>query len=185
MSFTKTARLNLCGGGGWDAEMVARWLEDYANEQIPKYTRIWMQSLGKRGEHWANIGYAGTVFHDETHPHFIPKASAIVEDNRVIIEATGPEVVFAEFGAGVYADPGQNDLAAGTGQLGFIVDPGTWSEGPEGWHTWSKWINGGRKGEYPYNVEPGKGLHTAWNDIRQMYEALGQLAFQYEVGVDD
>lgn len=192
MSFTKTAKLSLTGDG-WDAEMVARWLQTYAEEMIPQYTEKWLTSLGKRAETQADAAYKTTVKFNENYPLEPTTVMATVDGNVLTIDAEGPEVTFSEFGAGLYAEPEKNELAGKPGLLGFSIAPGTYSMGPGGAKTFLM-TDAAKDYGYPPgpiplskwegNVIPGRGLLAAWNDIKRVYEAFGKLAFQNETGID-
>ena len=194
MSFTKTAKLNLGGGGGWDADMVALWLNTYAEEMIPHYTEKWLKSLGTRAEYQADAAYKTTVkFSEDVYPLAPTTVTSSVEGNVLTIDAEGPEVTFSEFGAGLYAEAAENELAAKPALLGFAVAPGTYSMGPEGAKTFLMTDAAKEYGyppgpiplaEWAGNVIPGRGLLAAWNDIKKMYEVFGQLAFQDDTGID-
>lgn len=191
MSYPKTAKLSLTGGDGYDADVIASWLQVYADTIIPKYTEIWLKSLGVRAENQADAAYKTTVKFSPWYPLRPTTVTSNVEGNVLTIDAEGPEVTFSEFGAGLYAEPEKNELAANPMVLGFAVAPGTYSMGP-GDRTF---LITDRAGDYGYppgpvplkdwagNVIPGRGLLTAWNDIKQTYEVFGQLAFQGQ-GID-
>lgn len=94
-----------------------------------------------------------------------------------VISAKGREVCFLEFGTGVYADPGHP--FADSSKLGFLVYPGSWSEGPEGQKTWSSWINSGKSPEtYPYNREPTRAMEIAYNTILFRLQEVAKEVFQ-------
>ena len=189
MRFQKTAKLDLTGDG-WDAEFVAKWLQTYANEMIPEYTKIWMRNLARRAKSRADAAYATTVKYDTYHPLQIPRVTNKATKNGLTVTAFGPEVAFAEFGAGKYADAGLNELSTGAGENGIAVDAGAWSMGPEGARHFED-TDAAIKYKLPpgpiplsdweYNVEPGRGLLAAWNDIKQSYQAMGIVAFN---GID-
>ena len=186
VSFKKTAKLDLTGGSGWDAEFVARWLKTYANDMIPEYTKIWMRNLGRKTKSVADAAYATTVKYDAYHPLQIPRVTTQATKNGLTVTAFGPEVAFCEFGAGYYADAGMNELSTGTMQNGFIVAPGEWSMGPEGKEHFLETDAATPPGPVPliawkYNVKPGRGLNEAWNAIKQAYQAMGLAAFN---GID-
>ena len=191
MSYPKTAKLSLTGGDGYDADVVATWLQVYADTLIPRYTEKWLKSLGIRSKHQAEAAYKKTVKFDDRFPLQPTTVTSEVEDNVLTIDAEGPEVAFSEFGAGLYANPEENELAANPMLLGFAVAPGTYSMGPGA----KTFLITDRASDYGYppgpvplkdwdgNVIPGRGLLTAWNDIKKTYEVFGQLAFQ-DQGID-
>ena len=189
MSFTKKVQWNLTGDSGWDGEMVARWLETYAHDRIPHYTEKWLKSLGSRSKVQGEAAYAQTYKFDEYHPLMPTTVDYTVNKNTLTIEASGREVAFSEFGAGVYADP-SHELASGAAALGVDIYPGTWSMGPEGAMHFLETDAATPPGPIPlakwrYNVIPGRGMLAVWNDIKQTYEIFAQAAFQHDMGIDD
>ena len=96
---------------------------------------------------------------------------SVTPDGQGII-AEGDQVVFLEFGTG---EPTQDHELSGT--LNIEIMPGSWSESPEGKHTWSKWLTsdpnsrfGGKAGRrwgqsYPYNTTPRPGMWAAYKAI--------------------
>ena len=95
-------------------------------------------------------------------------------DNGYAIKAEGSQVVFLEFGAGV---PTQDHELSGP--LPIEIMPGSWSEGPDGAHTWSKWLEDGRRFEdYPYNKTPRMGMWEAYKAIVAAQERIAKEVFQ-------
>ncbi len=105
----------------------------------------------------------------------------VTPDGRGII-AMGDQVVFLEFGTGTQT----TDHPELSGTLSIEIMPGSWSESPEGKHTWSTWLAGGnfkgrwlqrRFGEYPYNTTPKPGLWEAYKAIQANQERIAKEVF--------
>lgn len=179
MRFNKTAKLDL-NGDGWDADFVVRWLKTYTDQVIPECTEKWMRNMAARAKARASEGYAKTVKFDEDHPFQKPRVTTRATKNNLTVTAYGQEVVFAEFGAGYYADSADNELSPGLMQEGIIVYPGTWSKSPEGYgHIYETDLEGGSVPlkQWKYNVKPGRGLSEACDDIKQTYAEMARLGF--------
>ena len=183
MKFKKTAKLDL-NGNGWDAEFVARWLNTYTDQVIPENTKKWMRNMAARAKQKADEGYSRTKKYDPYHPFRQPRVTTKATKNRLTVTAFGQEVVFAEFGAGYYADAGKNELSPGLMQEGIVVYPGTFSDSEDGMgYIRQTDLYGGPipLKDWQYNMDPGRGLNTAVEDLRQTYVDMGRLAFE---GVD-
>lgn len=189
MNIVKNVKLDLSGNSAWDTEFTARWLQTYANEMIPYYTKKMLRSLGYRERTTAERAYAKTVKYDKMHPLIPTTVDYNVSGNKLTITASGPEVGFSEFGAGFFADPG-HELAGNATALGIDVYPGSWSLGPEGYGHFSETDAAHPPGPIPlekwwFNVIPGRGMLAAWDDIKYIYRAMAEAAFQYDVGLED
>lgn len=100
---------------------------------------------------------------------------SVDENGTITIGADDDEICFIEFGAGVYAESEKNDLSIYTKGLGFYVFPGSWSLFHK--KTYQRWEAEGRPGEYQYNIQPLRGLHTAYNLILNDLEKLAKEVF--------
>ena len=101
------------------------------------------------------------------------------------IRADGEQVVFLEFGTGVKVQ----DHPELSNTLSIEIMPGSWSESPEGKHTWSTWLEGGYVGkgktrwiqrrfdEYPYNTEPRPGMWEAYKAIVAAQDRIAHEVF--------
>lgn len=102
----------------------------------------------------------------------LPNGSAII--------AQGSQVMFLEFGAGV--ETKDHELS---GTLNIEIMPGSWSEGPEGKHTWSQWLDssgrflgvGRRFSDYPYNRTPRAGMWEAYKAIQAAQQKVAEEVF--------
>lgn len=96
-----------------------------------------------------------------------------VEGNTVIIRAYGENVIFVEFGAGVYADNGEYQ------QLGF--EPGVWSE----WHyqTYQAWVAAGMPGEYRSNQVAAHSFDNIINDLDTHINNAAYTAYKKVYGL--
>jgi len=92
------------------------------------------------------------------------------------IRADGEQVVFLEFGTGTKT---QNHQLSSP--LPISIEPGSWSESPEGMHTWSKWLRSqnwaGAYKEYPYNTTPRPGLWEAYKAIVANQDRIAHEVF--------
>lgn len=138
--------------------------ETWRKQKITEYIR----KLCELGAAAAQQTYGGSV------------QVSVTPDGKGII-AEGDQVVFLEFGTGVKTT--DHELSK---PLSIEIMPGSWSEGPEGKHTWSTWLNGGyykgrwlqrRFEEYPYNTEPRPGLYEAYKAIVANQERIVQEVF--------
>ena len=84
------------------------------------------------------------------------------------IVASGSQVVFLEFGTGIYAGLYTQDSDLGD-SLDIEISPGSWSRSPEGKGTYDRWEreHEGDMSEYPWNMEPRMGMHEAYKAIRR------------------
>lgn len=101
---------------------------------------------------------------------------SVTPDGKGII-AEGDQVVFLEFGTGTKTQ--DHELSA---PLSIEIVPGSWSEGPEGKHTWSEWLRsqdwaGAMKG-YPYDTQPRPGLYEAYKAIVANQDRIAQEVFK-------
>lgn len=104
----------------------------------------------------------------------------VTPDGKGVI-AEGDQVIFLEFGTGVKVQ--DHELSS---PLPIEIIPGSWSESPEGKHTWSKWLQGGdvhgkwiqrRFDEYPYNTEPRAGMWEAYKAIVAAQDKIAEEVF--------
>ncbi len=91
------------------------------------------------------------------------------------VEATGPAVLFIEFGTGVVAEVNPGDHPEGA-EHGMI--PGSWSRGPQGKgyvdspdHGW--WYGGQRV----YGSPPNACMHRSKQVVRENFERLAKEVF--------
>lgn len=133
--------------------------EVWRKQKITEY----IHKLCLEGARAAKAAYGGQV---DVH---------VMEDGRGII-AQGDQVIFLEFGAGVYTE--DHGLTIGS-DLNIIIAPGGWSEGdPEGQHTWSQWVASGRPLEkYPYNQKPRAGMLEAYKAIVAAQDRIANEVF--------
>lgn len=109
----------------------------------------------------------------------------VTPDGKGII-GIGDQVVFLEFGTGVKVQ----DHPELSNTLPIDIMPGSWSESPEGKHTWSTWLEGGYIGkdkqrwiqrrfdEYPYNTEPRPGMWEAYKAILANQDRIAKEVFE-------
>lgn len=110
-----------------------------------------VKRLAEIGQQAAEDAYGPSV-------HVYPEKTG---DNTWTIYAEGRGVCFIEFGTGVYAKA--EDVYE---DIPFSVAPGSWSEGPDGAHTWSQWMEAGKDPySYPYNHVPHPGMLAAYQAI--------------------
>ena len=168
MSIKKSVHVNLFGSGGDSLEWATEWLEIYAKNIIPDYVEQGLTTIGALAAMNAEIAYGDADVSMEY----------ATQNNMLTVTATGPEVVFWEFGTGTYADPAQ-ELAGNTSALGFDVYPGSWSEGPEGKLKYYMVKYGGMSmDEWPYTKVPRRAMLAAYNAVKQQYQNLMQGAFE-------
>lgn len=88
------------------------------------------------------------------------------------IRADGDQVVFLEFGAGVYT----TDHGLST-PLNILIYPGGWSE-TEGEHKWSEWIAAGKDPyQFPWNKQPRAGMYEAYKAIVAAQDRVAHEVF--------
>lgn len=149
--------------------------EVWRKRKITEY----LSRLAKIGRDAAEKAYYG----GSVNPNHMPsgeeglRVSVVDTPDGIVIRATGSQVVFMEFGAGVYVQ--DHELSQ---PLPIEIMPGSWSESPEGAHTWSKWLEDGRRfGDYKYNRSPRAGMYEAYKAIVEAQERIAQEVF----GKDD
>lgn len=97
----------------------------------------------------------------------------VTPDGKGIL-AQGDQVIFLEFGAGVYTE--DHGLTIGA-DLNIVIAPGGWSE-TEGVHTWSQWVASGRPlDKYPYNQKPRAGMLEAYKAIVAAQDRVANEVF--------
>lgn len=134
-------------------------LEAYEVERKRKIT-MYMQRLCEVGAAAAQKAYGSLV------------TVTVTPDGRGMI-AHGDQVIFLEFGSGVLTK--DHELS---GPLPIEIMPGSWSEGPEGKHTWSQWLESGRRfTDYPYNTNPRAGMWEAYKAIVAAQERIANEVF--------
>lgn len=129
------------------------------------------------------LAQCGEVAAQRTYGSSVTVKAHKAADGTWEILANGKQVVFLEFGTGVKVQDHQ-ELS---NTLPIEIMPGSWSESPEGKHTWSTWLAGGNiKGkwrqrrfeEYPYNTEPRPGMWEAYKAIVENQNRIAQEVFK-------
>lgn len=146
--------------------------EVWRRQKITKY----LQRLAEIGRDAAERAYYG----GSVNPNHMPsgeeglRVSVVDTPDGIVIRAEGSQVIFMEFGAGVYVQ--DHELSQ---PLPIEVIPGSWSESPEGAHTWSKWLKDGRRfEEYKYNRTPRAGMYEAYKAIVAAQEKVAKEVFE-------
>ena len=124
----------------------------------------YIHKLCEVGANAAQQAYGGLV---EVH---------VTPDGKGII-AQGDQVVFLEFGTGEQT----RDRPEISKPLPIDIVPGSWSESPEGQHTWSAWLRSwsaekAYKG-YPYNTKPRAGMWEAYKAIVAAQDRIANEVF--------
>lgn len=131
------------------------------------------------------LAQCGEVAAQRTYGSLISVKSHKTADGTWEILANGDQVVFLEFGTGVKVQ----DHPELSNTLSIEIMPGSWSESPEGKHTWSTWLEGGYVGkgktrwiqrrfdEYPYNTEPRPGMWEAYKAIVANQDRIAKEVF--------
>lgn len=97
----------------------------------------------------------------------------VTPDGKGIL-AQGDQVIFLEFGAGVYTE--DHGLTIGA-DLSIVIAPGGWSE-TEGEHRWSQWIAEGKDPyKFPYNQKPRAGMLEAYKAIVAAQDRVANEVF--------
>ncbi len=169
MSVVKRATINLFSTDGQSVGAASLWLQNYANSVVPTLAKKGLEEIASMAKAAAAAEYGGAGVNMDSR----------VENNTATVIASGSQVAFWEFGTGTYADPGANELSAGTHALGFDVYPGSWSYGPEGkWRYKDVEEKRVPMDKWPYAKYPRPGLLAAYNAIKQQYALLMQGAFK-------
>lgn len=143
-------------------------LEDYEKVRKQRITE-YVHKLCVKGAEAAHKTYHT----DKIHVEVLPDGKGI--------KAHGDQVVFLEFGTGVTVQ--DHELSS---PLPIEIMPGSWSESPEGKHTWSIWLQGGEfKGrwlqrrfeDYPYNTTPRPGMWEAYKAIEAAQRQVAEEVF--------
>ena len=153
-----------------DPDSIQTGLENL--EQYLKFERVIIKyrllaSLAQKAAEAAAAAYPSFV-------SVVPKVD--YEKGRAVIRAHDSEICFIEFGAGVFADPGTYDFVKEADiNLGIKIYPGSWSK--DHWRTFQKWDEGGRVGDYQWNLEQHAGLVKAYNAVVQNMEQIAREVF--------
>ena len=156
----------------FDVQSINRAIEALEKHEVWRKQKVteYVKRLTKVGVETAQTTYGGQVS-----VNMIPSMDGI--------RAQGDQVVFLEFGTGVKVQ----DHPELSNTLPIEIMPGSWSEGPEGKHTWSTWLAGGyirgnwsqrRFNEYPYNTEPRPGMWNAYKAIEAAQEKTAKEVFK-------
>lgn len=95
------------------------------------------------------------------------------DPNTYIISASGQDVAFVEFGAGMYAGNPPNEFGS---EMSIGIYPGSWSRYHE--RTWNKWIAKDKpKAEYPYNIVPANAFPKAYALMKNSIHPLARSIF--------
>lgn len=145
-------------------------LEEFARD-LPSKNEEFLRRLARKGN-----DVAATLFqygNQNPIPGNVKMTYYAVDDHTWVIEASGTQVCFLEFGTGVYADSGHKYAS----QMPFEVRPGSWSD--EHGKTYQDWLNNKdpNKGEYRYNGYPVRALLSAYNYMKDSAEALANEVF--------
>lgn len=125
---------------------------------------LYMQKLTQIGEVAAQRAY-GSLVTVKSHKD---------GRGRWEIRADGDQVIFLEFGAGVYTE--DHGLTIGS-DLNILIYPGGWSE-TEGKHRWSEWIAAGNDPyKFPYNQRPRAGMLEAYKAIVAAQDRVAREVF--------
>lgn len=168
----------------FDIQSINKAIKELEHHEVVRKQRIteYIHKLCLKGAEAANKTYNSKR---ETKPSRKRSKSSsifveVLPDGKGI-KAKGDQVVFLEFGTGVKVR--DHELSA---PLPVEIMPGSWSESPEGKHTWSTWLQGGEfKGkwiqrrfeDYPYNTEPRPGMWEAYKAIQAAQEQLANEVF--------
>ncbi len=147
-------------------DIAVREVNRYAKER-ERLIGVYVQRLAQCGEVAAQKAYG---------PLVTVRAHKDAQGNWEI-RADGEQVVFLEFGSGTKTQ--DHSLSA---PLPINIQPGSWSEGPEGKHTWSRWLreqnwSGGYK-SYPYDTRPRAGLWEAYKAIQANQDRIAREVFK-------
>lgn len=92
-------------------------------------------------------------------------------ENGYVIKANGKDLVFVEFGTGMYASP--NEFGE---NLGIGIYPGAWSRYHE--RTWNHWVNKGYpQDEYPYTIFPANAIPKVMDELKVNAHTLAREIF--------
>lgn len=121
------------------------------------------------------LAQCGEVAAQRTYGSLVSVKSHKTADGTWEILANGDQVVFLEFGTGVYTH--KHEIAGNN--LGITIEPGSWSESPEGKHTWSQWLNSWtwNHKDYPYNTHPRPGMYEAYKAIVANQDRIAKEVF--------
>lgn len=155
----------------YDIQSINKAIEAIEKHEVWRKQKIteYIHKLCLVGAEAAKKTYGGLI-HVEVTP-----------DGKGII-GIGDQVVFLEFGTGVKVQ----DHPVLSHTLPITIEPGSWSESPEGKHTWSKWLEeyGGRYNdspgyrEYPYNTNPRPGMWEAYKAILANQDRIAKEVFE-------
>lgn len=157
----KTIEIDLFDPQSIDA--AVKQLRKFAKERERKID-LYLMKLAQLGEVTAQRAYGGQV---QVRAH----------KNRYRqweVRADGDQVIFLEFGAGVYTE--DHALTIGS-NLNIIIAPGGWSE-TEGEGTWGRWVADGKPlDKYPYNQRPRAGMYEAYKAIVANQDRIAEEVF--------
>lgn len=93
------------------------------------------------------------------------------EENGYVIKANGKDLVFVEFGTGMYAS--SNEFGD---NLGIGIYPGSWSRYHE--RTWNNWVEKGYpQDEYPYTIFPANAIPKVMDELVVNAHSLAREVF--------
>lgn len=142
-------------------------LNDY-RKWVDERTEKLLDRLATEAVYAAQIAFNDAVGEDMTPPVVLKRKTA----DGYLIEASGEDVVFLEFGTGALTNA--HELS---GNLSIEVSPGSWSR-TEGIGTYEKWIESGKPlSEYPYNKPAAEGMYKAYKAIINKFSQIAREVF--------
>ena len=91
----------------------------------------------------------------------------------ILVEASGVNIAFIEFGAGAEANSGIYPYTKDPDSDAFT--PGSWSK--DNGRTYQRWENAGYPGLYYYEQPPARGFDTAISELREMIKQAADEVF--------
>lgn len=143
-------------------------LDEWSEQFAQKYAR-YLDELRETGEETARTLYlnADSIGNVEVRVTSEPN-----EENGFTIVASGSDVNFLEFGAGVLTD-----VIRPTVQASFDISPGSWSSSEDGTGEFAKHNSWHYKGVKFFGLAPAAGMQEACNAMQQQSSSIARRVF--------
>ena len=168
-----------------DTESINKAYQEIINyhKKLKEKETTFLKRLGEIGVNVASIEFDTTIqlANAEIHARLEPvRVNKEVTGNRLVITATGKDVIFIEFGAGInYGNGYPTTQASGSsGRPNGIVGIGEYGAGqgknPKGW--WYTGTDG--KGHHSYGNQPAMAMYEAEKQIIEQITHIAREVFK-------
>lgn len=142
-----------------NVDKVLKQVRQYRDE-LQNKMRLFLEKLGEIGVNTAEVKFATAQYDGDNNVEVLPLTW--LDENKLVVSATGNAVTFIEFGSGVMAD--STDYA-----MQFGYGPGSWSDnealgGKHHWQDPKGWYY--EHDKYSTGNPPARAMYDAGKEMR-------------------